>query len=306
MRIYNTLNCKISVTIDQRNFIINELDIRQEIDIATNGKKVLEYKIDFSNCNTSKIISNDIPGKSVLFIAFMKFIVIQANGFLLGQLEVIENQATSWALTENGLDYEFIDHVDKSNSGNPLVRTLIDVKDNYRRKDVSLSLISKGITLEKINLPDKLMESTFKEVAHKTYDMYLNNQLVEANVPLKLGGVYTILGSFSNSSTNIRTVTVTEPNSLHIFWIVPQQILLAVAEIMVNVLVLEFAYSQAPINMKAFLQSFWFFLGFFGNVIVVIITEAHLFERKVCENIIFSSAFNINFALKFYLIKFFF
>ena len=47
---------------------------------------------------------------------------------------------------------------------------------------------------------------------------------------------------------------VTEPNSIHIFWILPQYFVLTVGEILFSITSMEFAYSQAPASMKSVLQ----------------------------------------------------
>ena len=197
-------------------------------------------------------------------------------------MQIIENEANSWAITKNGLSYRYTDNVEKSKSGNPLVRALVYLDDDYKADQTVLNLVSNNESLANITIPTDFKETDFKEIAHKSYDLYLNDRLLESNVALKLGGVYTVVGYASNATTVARTITVTEPNSLHIFYIIPQQCLLSISEIMVDVLVLEFAFSQAPVSMKSLLQSFWLLAAFFGNLIIIGITEAHFFERKVC------------------------
>lgn len=190
------------------------------------------------------------------------------------------------------MNYKFIDRITKSNSGNPIIRTLISVDDDYSGSRVDLKITLNQKYFDSFVLPkQKFIASDFKEVLHNVYDVYLNEHLVDSNVPLKLGGVYTILGHVSNTEVAGRTVTVTLPNSVHILWVLPQQILLAIAEIMVSVLVMEFAYTQAPTSMKAILQSYWIFVAFFGNVLIIVLTKAQIFERKVsslqCEKTVF-------------------
>ena len=155
--------------------------------------------------------------------------------------------------------------------------------DTISESQAVLRLVYDGDVISSIDVSKDFGESDYIEIAHKTYDLYLNDRLVRRNVALKLGGVYTIVGRISsfNSTTAIRVVTVTQPNSLHILWILPQQILLSISEIMVDVMMMEFAFSQSPVSMKALLQSCWLFTAFFGNLIVIVITELNLFERKV-------------------------
>lgn len=50
---------------------------------------------------------------------------------------------------------------------------------------------------------------------------------------------------------------------------------------MFSVTGLEFAYSQAPVSMKALLQGFWSLTVAFGNLIVVIIAGAKISDSQV-------------------------
>lgn len=212
----------------------------------------------------------------------------------------VENKATSWAITKKGLSYRYTDSVDKSKSGNPRIRALIYIDDNFAEPKPVLRITHKDETLETIPVSKNFNASVFKEVAHKTYDLYMNDQLVESNALIKLGGVYTVVGYASKNKTIARTVTVTEPNSFHILWLLPQEFLLAVSEIMVEVLVMEFAFSQAPVSMKALLQALWLFTAFFGNLIVIVVTEARIFERKV-KKLVFDCKLSLKLFDRFFL-----
>ena len=44
---------------------------------------------------------------------------------------------------------------------------------------------------------------------------------------------------------------------------------------------LEFAYSQAPVTMKALCQAAWLLTIAFGNLMVIIIAESSLFANQV-------------------------
>lgn len=64
-------------------------------------------------------------------------------------------------------------------------------------------------------------------------------------------------------------------------WLLPQYICITTAEVMFSVTGLEFAYSQAPVSMKALLQGFWSLTVAFGNLIVVIIAGAKISDSQV-------------------------
>ena len=52
---------------------------------------------------------------------------------------------------------------------------------------------------------------------------------------------------------------------------------------------LEFAYSQAPASMKSCLQAAWLMTVAFGNLIVVIEAESHLFTNQMTEFFFFAA-----------------
>jgi len=69
---------------------------------------------------------------------------------------------------------------------------------------------------------------------------------------------------------------VTEPNSIHIFWLLPQYLVISICEVLFSITSLEFAYSQAPTTMKSVLQSLYLMTTAVGNLITVLIVEIFL------------------------------
>ncbi len=57
----------------------------------------------------------------------------------------------------------------------------------------------------------------------------------------------------------------------HIAWQVIQYVLIAIAETMVSVTALEFAYTQAPVSMKGVIMSLWFLTLGTGNLVTSIV-----------------------------------
>lgn len=77
--------------------------------------------------------------------------------------------------------------------------------------------------------------------------------------------------------------TATEPNSVSMFWIIPQFVVMTLGEVMYSVTGLEFSYSQSPESMKSVIQSAWLLTVGVGNLIVVIITGARFFDSQVSD-----------------------
>ena len=72
------------------------------------------------------------------------------------------------------------------------------------------------------------------------------------SVAVQQGGVYSLLVARdpTDNVNKIRTYVLTEPNSIHIFWLFPQYFVITVSEIMFSVTGLEFSYSQVNAELS--------------------------------------------------------
>lgn len=121
------------------------------------------------------------------------------------------------------------------------------------------------------------------------YDVYLDNYLLKTEVSFQLGGAYTVVGSYISTvkeGSNItgEIITVTQPNSLHMVYMLPQYIIITMAEVMFSITGLQFAFTQAPESMKSLLQAGWLLSVAFGNLIVVIVKGSRPFQRQVSSS----------------------
>ncbi|XP_072931128.1 solute carrier family 15 member 2-like [Epargyreus clarus] len=73
------------------------------------------------------------------------------------------------------------------------------------------------------------------------------------------------------------------PNELHLAWIVPQYLLVSIAEIMFAVSGLEFSFTQAPKSMKTITIAAWYVSVAFGNLIVILVAQMKIFESRAVE-----------------------
>jgi len=64
------------------------------------------------------------------------------------------------------------------------------------------------------------------------------------------------------------------PNTVHIFWLLPQYIVVTIGEILFSITSMEFAYSQAPKSMKSVIQALYLMTTAVGNLITMVIVEA--------------------------------
>ncbi|XP_032362333.1 solute carrier family 15 member 1b [Etheostoma spectabile] len=90
-------------------------------------------------------------------------------------------------------------------------------------------------------------------------------------------------------SLSIQPVIDIKPNTIHMAWQIPQYFLITAGEVIFSVTGLEFAYSQAPSNMKSVLQAGWLLTVAVGNIIVLIVAEAATLSDQWAEYILFAS-----------------
>lgn len=106
-------------------------------------------------------------------------------------------------------------------------------------------------------------------------------------VRLLSGGVYSILVT-NATHPSIIVFTEMDENTVGMLWQVPQYVIITVAEILFSITGLAFSYSQAPVSMKSVLQAAWLMTVAFGDLIVVIVAEAHFFDKQYKEFLLFA------------------
>ncbi|XP_043674367.1 peptide transporter family 1-like isoform X1 [Vespula pensylvanica] len=265
VRIFNTMNCNVIINIDGKDETINGLDFWENINIKTiNGSANLKYSLNPTDCFSKNFIKD-------------------------GTMVITEAKAISFAITPDGIKYNYTDNVAKPKNGLPLVRGLIYLSVESMQKNTSLMFYQESKLVDEIIL-DKtnINKTSLHELKPDKYNIYLNEKLLLPNVELKLGGVYTIVGHDIPEETKLSIVTVTLPNSMHLFWLLPQYIVITMAEVLFSVTGLEFAFTQSPPSMKSLMQSSWLLTVAFGNLIVVIIAEISFFSRQVYEFFLFA------------------
>ena len=84
-----------------------------------------------------------------------------------------------------------------------------------------------------------------------------------------------------------------------VLWQVIPYLVITMAEVMVSITGLEFAYTQAPRSMKSTIMSMWLLTVFFGNTITAYIAKINVFEggNFFMFFAILMAAFGVVFAL---------
>jgi POT family proton-dependent oligopeptide transporter len=64
----------------------------------------------------------------------------------------------------------------------------------------------------------------------------------------------------------------------HVAWQIPQYLLMAIAEVLVSVTALEFAFSQAPRRMKSLVMGIWYVTIASGSLLTALVAAANRFQ----------------------------
>ncbi|XP_050331928.1 peptide transporter family 1-like [Bactrocera neohumeralis] len=262
LRVYNGENCDYAITsnLTGLNFDIASLDmfVNRSINIDSTNHLYVEFEF------TEKAGLNCFEFPKQTFV----FDTTTAHYLFLNSKN--NTHPLIWGQ----------DTISKPSRGYPFVRTLANVQAGrqieWRNKKGSIEHTE----------PAYLRNET--ELKSGDYDVLVDNTLA-ATEYLSVGGRYTII--INEETTGVyksNVVIVTEPNSMSIFWLIPQYVIMTLAEVMFSVTGLEFSYAQAPVSMKSVLQACWLLTVAFGNVIVVIIAELKLFDSQADEFFLFA------------------
>ncbi|XP_011306527.1 peptide transporter family 1-like [Fopius arisanus] len=254
---------------NNQSILMEPFALWEDHNVKITGNQSIPYFANFSECGGTE----------------------EANGFITA----VEKQATSYVI-EPSFPYAYKDHINKSESGNPAIRVL---SYNTLQPDAVTEVELSGthhVFQTKRTKFHATQITPLKEFSPGKYSIKVNGKDA-GRIDIKIGGVYTLQTYVTLDSVKISLVTVTPSNSVHILWLLPQYITIALAEVMFCVTGLEFAFKQAPSSMKSFLQASWLFTVAFGNVIVVIIAEAKFFEQQVSEFFFFAGLTALDFLL---------
>ncbi|KNC33988.1 Peptide transporter family 1 [Lucilia cuprina] len=198
-----------------------------------------------------------------------------------GNINVVPGKAVSYFIANDRM-HEFEDKPEKPNLGNPIVRVLLNIpasEGNFTLEDSS----SLKTSLTSYNTSQAIT------VARGNVILSLNGVPL-TNVTARAGGVYVLMLNGNNKEGfNYQTHVVTEPNSVHMMWQLPQIIVITAAEIMFSITGLEFSFTQAPQSMKSVLQACWLLSVAIGNMLVVVIAELKFFESQAAEFALFAA-----------------
>ncbi|XP_044269390.1 peptide transporter family 1 isoform X4 [Tribolium madens] len=178
-------------------------------------------------------------------------------------------------ITKTGF-LEIKDDISKPEDGIPKIRTLVyNPKEDinlifYDGNDEALKFLSSNVSFQSIN------PGTYK--------------FGDSEYEFNMGGVYTMLAylNVDGKIAKSKLYEITEHNNLHILWQLPQSFIITMGEILFSITGYEFSYSQAPESMKSVLQAAFLLTSAFGNLIIVIIESAKIFDKQSYDFFLFA------------------
>ncbi|MAX67153.1 MAG: MFS transporter [Halobacteriovoraceae bacterium] len=96
--------------------------------------------------------------------------------------------------------------------------------------------------------------------------------------PLKRMGSGMFVAAFSFVFVAIYQYMLDDGNQISVLWQIIPFLVITMAEVMISITGLQFAYTQAPRSMKSTIMSMWLLTVFFGNMITAYIAKINIFE----------------------------
>lgn len=198
----------------------------------------------------------------------------------------------------------------KAKTGEPKVRFFYNIE---KPEDENITFILKGLEIDAeytVNTTESFGMTEYIEVIPEKYKIFLaTNETEIFQEAFRSGGII-IVHVYDKPSENIKNVTsyhMVKGNYVSILLQIPQYVIITAGEIMFSITGLEFSYSQAPNSMKSVIQAAWLLTVAVGNLIVLIIAEARLFEKQSHELFLFATLMGVDmvvFAILAYFYKY--
>jgi len=219
------------------------------------------------------------------------------------QLMEIENMKASTALLVNMngaiklIQTDPNDDLHKDlNKGYPKLRVLYSLPGVRGNSSIRLTSNPENV----VEFPTTFAEfggTGFQTVYPDKYEVFmprrtgdLSDDPVVTDLKPRLGGSYSLLVvRDARGHETHKMFTLTEPNSMHMFWLIPQYFVVTVGEVMLSITLLEFSFTQAPASMKSLMQAASLLTVSFGNLLDVVIVEMKVSEKQSHEFLFFAA-----------------
>lgn len=107
---------------------------------------------------------------------------------------------------------------------------------------------------------------------------FFEKKLGIAMTPLRRMGAGMFIAAASFVFVAVYQYILDGGEQIHVLWQFIPFLVITMAEVMISITGLEFAYTQAPRSMKSTIMSMWLLTVFFGNMITAYIAKINVFE----------------------------
>ncbi|XP_047504323.1 peptide transporter family 1-like [Pieris napi] len=192
-----------------------------------------------------------------------------------------DKKAVSFFISGNQME-RFIDNVDKSKSGLPVVRFLASnllnnssiTLFNERRSEVE-AVITNGVSKQ-------------MEVFASLYSLRMGSNIILTDISMMSGGVYCIILNRVDGVYKADVITISEPNSITMALLLPQFLIMSIAEVLFAVTGNEFSFKESPDSMKAVMTAVFLLTEAFGNIIIIVITRLFTNYQQETQSFFYS------------------
>lgn len=200
------------------------------------------------------------------------------NGSTNGEINLRSGKSISLFLASNE-QVQYEDDKRKSSLAHFKLRILTQSKEPSNIVDIFNCRSHESVEYRTDSLPTEQIELIPSE-----YEIRSNGSVL-ANLTLRSGGVGTVI----INGNQYRRIDQTNENIVHMFWQIPQYLILALGSAFVGVSSSSFTYIESPKDMRTLTQSALLMTVAFGHVIDSIIVMAHIFNNQAYEFFFFAA-----------------
>nr|XP_018918021.1 PREDICTED: peptide transporter family 1-like [Bemisia tabaci] len=223
LRIFNGLPCQVELDPPiHGRYLIPPLGALQWTDIQVNGTRFLQEKLVLNlglPCNDTHMPLNWTE-----------------------EILLFEERGSSYILGVSGevADIKRVpgfDDVSKSLTNAPRIRVIHNL-------DGPLTLTNQYKDTFKFQLLTSQLATPLSEITTGRYQIMFGSKKILSDLIIESGGVYTLVLQKVHSKIVGKLHTITQPAQLHILWMVPQIIVMAISEIFFSVTYLSFTFNE--------------------------------------------------------------
>ncbi|XP_060839690.1 peptide transporter family 1-like isoform X2 [Rhopalosiphum padi] len=204
---------------------------------------------------------------------------------------IIEGEENSYHLVRLNTNTIALNHVGspehlvKEKFGNPNLRILIDYTFDFNDNITLTSVDQNSFTSYPLYLFRRM---NFNAVKVGKYNIVYNGKLMSIQpVDIIPATFYTLTIQRNGDKMDVRLFTEHEGNYIHILWQLPQYLCMIIADVIFVVTTLEFSFTEAPINIKAFISAINLLTTALGNLVVIIISTISI-KNQAHEYLLYS------------------